>query len=119
MNTDNKPASQWTREECIAWLTANDFNGVYTDDDAKAEGLKPLTLDQALALCARQGAFDHPSVDAWVAVGNRIMFECFGKPGPLADGDVIDFVRSLRNQVLSSSQQVEVLKNSLRRGVII
>lgn len=115
-----KPASQWTREDCIAWLVGNDPNGVYLDGDCVAEGLKPLTHEQALALCAKQGAFDSDRVEAWMAAGERIMVECFGEPGVLADGDVIGFVRSLRNQVLSASQQVEVMKNSLRRrGVII
>lgn len=36
-----------TREQVIAWLAWNDANGVYTDEDSEAEGLDPLTLEQA------------------------------------------------------------------------
>jgi len=35
------------REQVIAWLAWNDANGVYTDEDSEAEGLEPLTLEQA------------------------------------------------------------------------
>ena len=36
-----------TREQVIEWLAWNDANGVYTDEDSEAEGLDPLTLEQA------------------------------------------------------------------------
>lgn len=36
-----------TREQVIAWLQWNDANGVYTDEASEAEGLEPLTLDDA------------------------------------------------------------------------
>jgi len=36
-----------TREQVIAWLAWNDANGIYTDEDSEAEGLEPLTLEQA------------------------------------------------------------------------
>jgi hypothetical protein len=37
-----------TREEIIEWLCANDRNGVYKDEDCKAEGFDPMTRDEAL-----------------------------------------------------------------------
>jgi hypothetical protein len=35
------------REYLIRWLSWNDCHGVYTDDDSKAEGLLPITLEEA------------------------------------------------------------------------
>lgn len=37
------------REQIIKWLSWNDKNGVYTDEDSIAEGYEPLTLDSALS----------------------------------------------------------------------
>jgi hypothetical protein len=45
-----KTTAQMTREECIAWLIANDRNGCYSDEDCIAEGLQPLTHAEALQL---------------------------------------------------------------------
>lgn len=36
-----------TREQVLEWLQWNDANGVYTDEASEAEGLEPLTLDDA------------------------------------------------------------------------
>lgn len=38
-----------TRDQLIEWLDWNDPNGVWTDRDSKAEGMRPLTLDKARA----------------------------------------------------------------------
>ena len=35
------------RERVISWLCWHDPNGVYTDEDSEAEGMSPLTLDEA------------------------------------------------------------------------
>lgn len=45
-----------SRDECIAWLVANDPNGCYTDRDSETEGLAPLTLAEARELVAAQRA---------------------------------------------------------------
>ena len=36
-----------SREAVISWLVWNDGNGCYSDEDSKAEGYPPLTLNQA------------------------------------------------------------------------
>lgn len=38
-----------SREEIIRWLTWNDPNGVWSDDDSAAEGWRPMDLEQARA----------------------------------------------------------------------
>lgn len=43
-----------TREQVIAWLTWNDANGIYTDEQAADEGMPPLTLEQARDLMRGQ-----------------------------------------------------------------
>ena len=43
--TTNKKTSN--REILIEWLVWNDRNGVYRDEDSKAEGYKALTLEEA------------------------------------------------------------------------
>ncbi len=35
------------REDLIRWLVWCDSNGVWTDDDLRAEGCQPMTLQQA------------------------------------------------------------------------
>ena len=42
------------RDAIIAWLCWNDRNGCYTDEDCKAEGLKPMPVDLAQAIMRRQ-----------------------------------------------------------------
>jgi len=47
------PLLQWAplqdggRRELIAWLMWNDANGVWTDEDSVAEGMRPITLQEA------------------------------------------------------------------------
>ncbi len=36
-----------SRETLIAWLAHNDPSGIYTDEDLRAEGEEPMTLDEA------------------------------------------------------------------------
>lgn len=43
------------RQLLIGLLAANDRNGSYTDDDARAEGWQPLTLGQCMQLATEQG----------------------------------------------------------------
>ena len=38
-----------TREQLIAWLAWNDGNGIWTDDDSRANEIPPLTLETARA----------------------------------------------------------------------
>lgn len=38
-----------TREGAISILKSIDPNGTWSDEDCEAEGLEPLTLDEALA----------------------------------------------------------------------
>ena len=42
------------RDAIISWLCWNDRNGCYTDEDCKAEGLKPMPVDLAQAIMRRQ-----------------------------------------------------------------
>lgn len=42
-----KELSLWSREKMINWLEWNDPNGIWTDEDAKAEGYKPFTQQDA------------------------------------------------------------------------
>jgi|GEM_PF-2862128 len=37
----------WSREKMIVWLNWNDPNGIWTDEDSIAEGMKPLTKENA------------------------------------------------------------------------
>lgn len=39
-----------SREEVISWLTWNDSNGCFCDEDAEAEGMPRLTLQTAREL---------------------------------------------------------------------
>lgn len=49
-------ATDWTRADLIAWLTWNDRNGCYSDEDSTAEFGAPATdLD---LLCSALYAFD-------------------------------------------------------------
>jgi hypothetical protein len=54
---DNLTAEQQesVRQLLIGLLAANDRNGSYTDDDARAEGWQPLTLSQCMQLATDQG----------------------------------------------------------------
>ena len=42
------------RQDLIHWLTVNDRNGSYTDDDMAAEGWPTLTFAECLVLIADQ-----------------------------------------------------------------
>lgn len=44
----------YTREQLIEWLVSNDSNGTYTDESSKAEGLEPLTKEEALQIALGQ-----------------------------------------------------------------
>ena len=43
-----------TRRDLIGWLEWNDPNGDYSDADMEAEGLDPLTLEEAREIMRRQ-----------------------------------------------------------------
>jgi hypothetical protein len=43
-----------TREQLIEWLTKNDPNGTYTDEQSQAEGLLPLSRADALKIALNQ-----------------------------------------------------------------
>ena len=40
------------RESLIYWLCFNDRNGIYSDEDCRAEGQRPLTEDEARMVLA-------------------------------------------------------------------
>lgn len=39
--------SQWSRDTVIGWLNWNDSNGIWTDEDSIAEGMQPMTVEEA------------------------------------------------------------------------
>lgn len=39
--------STWPKEKIISWLDWNDPNGIWTDEDAIAEGYEPFTKESA------------------------------------------------------------------------
>lgn len=41
-----------SRETLIRWLSWNDSNGCYSDEDCEAEGHEPLTLDELWGILA-------------------------------------------------------------------
>lgn len=54
-----EPTIDWNdRESLIAWLTWNDRNGCYTDEDCDCEGLPRLSLESAAALVKDQSERD-------------------------------------------------------------
>ena len=46
--------TEGTRRDLIGWLEWNDPNGCYSDADMEAEGLDPLTLEEAREAMRRQ-----------------------------------------------------------------
>lgn len=42
--------SEWTREQCIDWLEKHDRDGDYCDEATAAQGLPPLSLEDAQRL---------------------------------------------------------------------
>ena len=44
----------FNREQLIAWLSWNDRNGIYTDEDSEREGFEPITLEEAKEIAIRQ-----------------------------------------------------------------
>lgn len=49
-----KQLNQWTRESLIQWLSNNDPNGVYSDEDSIREGMDILTKEEAIELIINQ-----------------------------------------------------------------
>ena len=45
---------QGTREQIIEWLIWNDSDGCFSDEDALAEGLAPLTYEEAREIFINQ-----------------------------------------------------------------
>lgn len=48
--SDLPSLKSWKRESLIDWLCWNDSNGVFRDEDCKAEGMEPMTKKEALDL---------------------------------------------------------------------
>jgi hypothetical protein len=44
----------FNREQLIAWLSWNDRNGIYTDEDSEREGFEPITFEEAKEIAIRQ-----------------------------------------------------------------
>jgi len=57
-----KDVYTWDREQCIAWLSWNDPNGIYSDEELTAEGCTPLTYIQAQDIAISQIQEDE---EAW------------------------------------------------------
>ena len=53
-NLTEEDINSMTREQAIKWLCWNDPNGIYTDEDSEAEGLQPITLQEAKIIIKRQ-----------------------------------------------------------------
>lgn len=51
---DRLQLNQWTRESLIQWLSNNDPNGVYSDEDSIREGMDILTKEEAIELIINQ-----------------------------------------------------------------
>lgn len=46
-----------TRQQLIDWLTNNDVNGCYSDEDMVTEGMRPLTDAELLKLYLTQKVY--------------------------------------------------------------
>lgn len=53
-NLTEEDINSMTREQAIEWLCWNDPNGIYTDEQSKAEGLPPITLREAKVIIKNQ-----------------------------------------------------------------
>lgn len=51
---DGSQLNQWTRESLIQWLSSNDPNGVYSDEDSIREGMNILSKEEAIELIINQ-----------------------------------------------------------------
>lgn len=40
----------WSRKSLLEWLAWNDRNGIFTDEQSKAEGMEPMTKNDAIEL---------------------------------------------------------------------
>ncbi len=40
----------WSRKSLLEWLAWNDRNGFFTDEQSKAEGMEPMTKNDAIEL---------------------------------------------------------------------
>jgi len=54
LRKDYNASQSWDRERCIAWLESNDQDGDYNDEAATAQGMSPLTLQQARELVQKE-----------------------------------------------------------------
>jgi hypothetical protein len=53
-NLTEEDINSMNREQAIKWLCWNDPHGIYTDEDSKAEGLQPITLQEAKIIIRNQ-----------------------------------------------------------------
>lgn len=56
-NLTEEDINSMTREQAIEWLCWNDPNGIYSDDDSRAEGYPPITEEEAIEIICRQFEF--------------------------------------------------------------
>lgn len=43
----------WSRESLLNWLSWNDRNGIFTDKQSEAEGMEPMTKEEAIETITR------------------------------------------------------------------
>jgi len=43
----------WKRESLLNWLYWNDRNGIFTDKQSEAEGMEPMTKNEAIETITR------------------------------------------------------------------
>ncbi|WP_188049342.1 hypothetical protein [Flavobacterium sp. GP15] len=53
-NSLNKELNSWSREDLIKWLSWNDRNGVYKDEDSLREFDNILSKKEAIKIIVRQ-----------------------------------------------------------------
>ena len=53
-NVTIEDLKKFDRDLLIKWLSWNDRNGIYTDEESEREGFDPITLDEAKEIAIRQ-----------------------------------------------------------------
>jgi hypothetical protein len=48
LDTERQRLMTWDRDTLIDWLVWVDPNGVYTDEDMQADGMEPMSLEDAV-----------------------------------------------------------------------
>lgn len=51
--SDLSSLETWSRESLLNWLAWNDRNGIFTDKQSEAEGMEPMTKEEAIEVITR------------------------------------------------------------------